>query len=198
MSGPREPHAPSPPPGRGRSASKGSRVGGQPSRFDRPALIIFIFGLGLMPAIQAGSANSSQIADHSKSMLGNYECRDGSLSSVAPNVGAHNETYSASKPYIRITVASTAASASVEPQWWSEQEKAWKENREAQLRIMQVETDALFWTIRLEGSFPDWPSPSIVSGHLSLFSALYDKPVLVFAQHSAVFARAGAFVCDKI
>jgi hypothetical protein len=159
---------------------------------------VITLGFALTLAMPAAPANAAQAIDHAKSMLGSYECRDGSVSSVAPKYAAQNSTYSASKPYIQMTVASTAVGSSIEQRWWHEEEKAWREDRRAQLRIKQIETDTLSWTIYLEGSFPDWPSPSTVSGHLSLFTALYDKPVLILAQYSAVFARAGAFVCDKI
>jgi hypothetical protein len=174
-------------------------VGVNASRFNRAKIVKAItLGSALILAILAAPTNAAQAGDHAKSMLGNYECRDGSVSSVAPMHAAQNKTYSGSNPYIQMTVASTAVGSSVEPRWWNEEEKTWKEERTAQLRIKQIDTDTLGWTIHLEGSFPDWPSLSTVAGHLSLFTALYDKPVLILAQYSAVFARAGAFVCDRI
>src|SRR5438552_2298696 len=116
MSVPSEPRTPSPPPERGRLDREASREGVKAPRLNHANIVkVITVGFTLTLAILAAPADAAQAVDHAKSMLGSYECRDGSVSSVTPKYGAEDKTYSASKPYIQMTVASTAVGSSVEP-----------------------------------------------------------------------------------
>src|SRR4051812_1078394 len=102
MSSPTEPRAPSP--RRGRSDREASRVGVRAPRFNHPNIVkVITLGFALTLAILAAPANAAQAVDHAESMLGSYECRDGSVLSVAPKYAAQDKTYSASQPYIQMT-----------------------------------------------------------------------------------------------